>query len=183
MQRLQNLHWRFYLDFWSLRLAASELSQPELQWLTVKYRGFRSVPLSREAWDHRAARQLSWEQHMWSGHCQGSGGRFKWTLTRKKPLITEVRCFGAALARTAMTNCEIKPEGQRGVRVCESRGMSRQGETVSHLFAWLHREVGCYLTVMRVIFRANSEWISEQAGQGTLPYRRGLNTWHLALNT
>ena len=60
--------------------------------------------------------------------------------------------------------------------MCESRGLFRGGETVSHPFMGRHREEGCYLAVKRVIFRANPERISEQAGRGTLPYRRGVST-------
>jgi len=41
---------------------------------------------------------------------------------------------------------------------------------VSHPFTGRHREEGCYLAVKRVIFTANPEWISEQAGWGTLPW-------------
>jgi len=47
---------------------------------------------------------------------------------------------------------------------------------VSRLFTQLGREVGCYLIVKRLIFRANPKRIREQAGQGTFPYRRGLST-------
>ena len=66
--------------------------------------------------------------------------------------------------------------GQRRVEEEEEEEDDRQGETVSHLFARLHREEGCYLAVKRVLFRASPKRISEQAGQGTLPYRRGLST-------
>ena len=54
-------------------------------------------------------------------------------------------------------------------------GRSDREETVSHLFVRLHREEGCYFAVKQVIFRENPKWISKQAGQGTLPYRRGLS--------
>ena len=66
--------------------------------------------------------------------------------------------------------------GQRRVEEEEEEEDDRQGETVSHLFARLHREEGCYLAVKRVLFRASPKRISEQAGQATLPYRRGLST-------
>ena len=75
--------------------------------------------------------------------------------------------------RAAMRNGE---GGQRRVEEEEEEEDDRQGETVSHLFARLHREEGCYLAVKRVLFRASPKRISEQAGQGTLPYRRGLST-------